>query len=69
MSIKLYIYSETKKEYFYINEKVIDNKTGNEGIINKLNLGMSKELIIHVRFPGMRKAYFPNQHNQLDKIN
>jgi len=70
MSIKLYIFSESKQDYFYIKEKVFDNKLKKEGIIHKISFGITKiDSIIHVKFPGLRKAYSPKQHIHLDKIN
>ena len=70
MSNRLYIFSDSKKEYFYINQRVRDTTTGQEGMIIKLsNEGLSKEVCITVQYAHMRRSYFPNQQNMLEKIN
>lgn len=70
MSNRLYIFSEQKQEYFYINQLVRDTTTGQEGIIIKLsNEGFSKSVCITVKYAHMRRSYFPNQQIGLEKIN
>jgi len=70
MSNILYIFSIIKQEYFYINQLVKDTSTGQEGIIIKLsNEGFSKEVCITVKYAHMKRCYFPNQQNVLQKIN
>lgn len=69
MSIRLYLYSPIKDDYFYINQKVRDTRDSKEGIIYKLQIeGISIEPIIRVKFAGMRKAYVSIQHQYLEVI-
>ena len=70
MSIRLYIFSDAKQEYFYLNQQVRDTLINKEGIIIKLtNEGFSKEVVITVKYAHMRKCYFPNQQSILEQIN
>ena len=68
MSFKLYTYSETKGQYFYINQKVRDIQTGKEGIIYKISTNISNEPMIEVRYINLRKGYPLNQQVHLEKI-
>lgn len=70
MTTRLFIFSDTKQEYFYINQLVRDTSTGQEGIIKKMSAeGFSNTVAITVKFAQLRKCYFPNQQNVLEKIN
>ena len=70
MSNRLYIFSDKKQEYFYINQAVRDTTTGQEGKIIKLSCeGFSTEVCITVKYAHMRRGYFPNQQIGLEKIN
>ena len=69
-NIRLYIFSDSKQEYFYLNQKVKDTSTEQEGIIIKLaSEGFSTEIVITVKYSHMRRCYFPNQQSILEKIN
>ena len=70
MPTRLYIFSTIKQEYFYLNQKVRDISTGQEGKIIKLTCeGLSTEVCISVKYTDMKKGYFPDQQSMLEKIN
>jgi len=66
--IKLYTFSTTKKQYFYINQKVKDIQTGQEGIIYNISSNLSNEIIIKVSYIHFRKGYPSNQQIYLETI-
>lgn len=67
-AIKLYTYSSSKKQYFYMKQKVRDTQTGKEGIIYKISTNISKLPIIEVSFTNLRKGYPLNQQIYLENI-
>ena len=70
MTTRLFIFSDSKKEYFYINQLVRDTTTSQEGKIIKLSCeGFSTEVCITIQYAHMRRGYFPNQQYMLEKIN
>lgn len=68
MYIKIYTYSSSKKQYFYINQKVRDIQTGQEGIIYKISTNLSNEPLIKVSYVNLRKGYPLKQQIYLENI-
>ena len=71
MSDLIYIYSTSKKQFFYISEKVRDIRTNIEGIIVKIYhpLNSINEVFIKVKYPNKKIVYNLNNHIHLEKIN
>ena len=71
MSIKLYIFSKNKNQYFYMCQKVKDTRTNEEGVIIKIYFPLNSENtepIIEVKYENKRVGYTENKHNYLESI-
>jgi len=66
--IRLYAFSTSKNQYFYINQKVKDLQTGQEGIIYEISDNLSNEIIIKVSYLHVRKGYPLNKQIYLETI-
>ena len=67
-----YTYSETKGEYFYLNQEVKDLETNDIGYIFYVdrNTGMAKsENVIKVQYNKYKKIYLLNNQVNLEKVN
>ena len=69
--IYIYLYSPSKNQYFYINEKVKDTRTNEEGIIAKIQKPLNSintEPLIEVKYTNKRVGYTVENQIYLESI-